>query len=193
MSEELVIPGIDQEEIGTLLSVRTYSQYRVEQILSGTCPFCKLDRNKNEVLRVSGEWRLWKNPYPHAHTKEHFIIAPIQHLTNLCQMYSNDWDDVAALIDYVVNPETCGGMAYEGGAVVIRYGDPRLNAGSIRHLHVNIIVPDGTGRVQATLAKTPEDIERKKKILTVFEKVRTGTPMSTLTDEELSLVTGRMW
>lgn len=74
----------------------------------------------------------------------------------------------------------------------MRFGDPRLNAGSVRHLHVNIQVPDGTGRVQVTLAKEPEEIEEKREILSIFEKMRQGATLQELGHEERALVIGRL-
>ena len=68
----------------------------------------------------------------------------------------------------------------------------RLNAGSVAHQHGNVIVPDGTGEVRLPLAKDKEDIEEKMKIVWVWEKMRTGTPLEHLTDEEQKLVANRL-
>lgn len=185
MTKELVVPGIGQEDIGTLLNVRTYSQYveMVKRILSDKCPFCKLDTNLNKVLHQRSNWKMWRNPFPANHTVEHLILAPDRHVTNLDEMTPEDWQAFRNLL-YCFYDFT----NYKGGAIVMRFGHPNLNAGSVRHLHANIIVPSRTGEVRITLAKEPKEIEKKKKILAVFERVRTGTKIEYLTPEELILV-----
>src|SRR5581483_392012 len=175
MSKELVIPGLDNEDLGTLLNTRDYSQYveMVGWILSRICKFCTLDKTINKVVNECDEWRTWINPFPSAHTSEHLIIAPTRHITHIKQMSVIDWNSWAMLMSLAVEK-------LPGGCVATRFGDPKRNAGSVRHLHTNIIVPDGTGRVQVTLAKNPAEIEEKKKLIGVWEKLRTGTPMEKL-------------
>lgn len=150
MNQELVIPGIDQEDIGTLLNVRSYSQYveMVNRILSGKCPFCELDTNLNKVLHQRSGWKMWRNPFPAKNTTEHLILAPDRHITNLGEMTPEDWRAFYGMV-YHFNDLT----THKGGAIVMRFGDPAMNAGSIRHLHANIIVPDGTGEVRVTLGQ----------------------------------------
>lgn len=45
-----------------------------------------------------------------------------------------------------------------GGMIFLRFGDMLLNGGTIRHLHWNLWVPDGTGKVFAPIFKSDEEI-----------------------------------
>lgn len=203
----LHIPGLEDEDVSTLLNARTFKQYRqyVQDRLNGICPFCDpLDAELNKVIRQTndcfedGDWRIWRNPFPQKHTSTHLIIAPVRHVVRANQMTFNDWQNMTSLIDYAISAI---GMGLPGGGVLMRFGDPALNAGSIRHLHVNIIVPDGTGEVRLPLAKDPKDVEAKRKVIAVFEKIRVNMhnwnePLSNvlaiLSEEELELVKDRL-
>lgn len=187
MQENLVVPGLDQEDIGTLLNVRSLAQYSemVARILSGHCPFCELDEKINKVFMEVAGWKVWDNPFPLKHTSEHLVLAPRKHVTHFAYLDNDDWRSIQAIVSGTT-------LRLSGGALVFRFGDPRKNAGSVRHLHANIIVPDGTGRVQATLAKNPEEISEKRAILVIFEKLRTGTQLGQLSEEELALVRERI-
>ncbi len=74
----------------------------------------------------------------------------------------------------------------------MRFGDPNRNASSIRHLHGNIQIPNGAGRVQAVFAKNPEDIAKKHLVLQVFEKMFLGTPFEKLSEDEKKLVADKL-
>jgi len=73
----------------------------------------------------------------------------------------------------------------------MRIGDPTYNAGSVRHIHANILVPDGTGRVRVTLAKEKEATASKMQILRVFELMRQGKEFGDLDPEDAALVQDR--
>lgn len=184
---------IEKEDITSLLNVRTYNQYceAVEYITQNKCLFCQLDLKLNKIIKEVPEgWRLWQTPHPIKHTAHHLVITPTKHITDVAAMTQEDWRGLTSLIEYATGPDSK--LNLPGGAVVMRFGPPKFNAGSIRHLHVNILVPDGTGEVRVPFAKTPEDIEHKKKILAVFEKMRTGTPFEELDPEEQDLVRDRL-
>ena len=193
----LVIQGLnlDDEDLGSLLNTRSYAQY-VEMVswFTDGCKFCNLDRVKNKIVWTSGNWRMWVNPYPLKHTHHHLVLAPESHLTHTKDMSVRDWGNFSKLVAYATG-------ALYGGALVMRFGDPHLNAGSVRHLHANIIVPNNAGEVRIPLAKNPEDIENKKKIVRVFERIRrcgivTGLPLTEvvllLNQEDQALVKDRL-
>ncbi len=130
---------------------------------------------------------MWRNPFPAKNTVEHLVLAPDRHITNLGEMTLEDWQAFRNMVYHFHDLTT-----HRGGAIVMRFGDPTLNAGSVRHIHANIIVPAGTGEVRVTLAKEREEIEHKKKVLCIFEKLRLGTPPKDLTMDEYTLVAGRL-
>ncbi len=201
---EVVIPGLSEEDVVSVANgARTYSQFldMVDKAQKGVCPFCPahFDPVKNKVLKRAGGWRMWHNPYPAKHTKVHYVIAPDKHVLHPQHLTAEDWDDQSVLIDFVTNGEL--GLGVLGGCIATRFGDPRLNAGSIRHLHTNIIVPDGTGDVQVTLCKSPEKQQQVRIRLIAFEVLRlagiSGHEASReapklLSGYELSLVSDRL-
>jgi hypothetical protein len=188
---DLIVPGLDQEDVGSLLNTRTFPQYceMVRKILAGECMFCELDPELNKVELENEYWRAWRNPYKQKHTAHHWIIAHRLHLTHLRDLES-PLSSGALLFDILVkiaSPEYIF-----GGGVLMRFGDPRYNSGSIRHLHVNFFVPDGTGELRLPLCKKPEDVATKMDIIRVFEKMRTGTPFGSLDSTERDLVRDRL-
>lgn len=187
--DELVIPGMGKEDIGTLINTRTYPQYceMVRRILAVECPFCELDLELNKIILENDHWRAWENPFPQKYTAHHLIIAHQVHLTHLSDVTSADGRDLFDILSRLAEPADI-----RGGGVLIRFGDPLLNAGSIRHLHANLFVPDGTGELRLPLCKTPEEIAEKMKVIRVFEKMRTGTPFEKLEPAEQDLVRDRL-
>lgn len=189
MEDTLVIPGLGRNDIGTLINTRTYPQYceMVWQILWGNCPFCKLDLKLNNVIVENDHWRAWENPFLQKYTAHHFIIAHQVHLTHLSDVTSADGRDLFDILSKLAEPADI-----RGGGVLMRFGDPLLNAGSIRHLHANLFVPDGTGELRLPLCKTPEEVAAKMKVICVFEKMRLGATFEALDPKEQDLVRDRL-
>ena len=187
---ELVIPGINHLDTGSLLYVTTYKYYclLVKNLLEGTCPFCKIDQLVNKVLYENESWRAWINPVPgKKHQAIHLVIPHRHHITDIVQLNPNDGANLVKVFQWAR-------LEFEiaGGGVMMRFGDPRLNAGTIRHLHVNIQVPDGTGKLDITLAKDKEKVEWHHKLVRVFEKMRLGTPFEHLKPDEKQMVQDRL-
>ncbi len=74
----------------------------------------------------------------------------------------------------------------------MRFGSPEYNAGSVLHQHANIIVPNGNGPVQVTLAKDTDKIHDITERMAAFELLRTGASVESLTIEQQALVKGRL-
>ncbi len=188
------IAGLNRDQVLTLMNSRSYKQYcdGIEAYLKGKCIFCDPLGPKNKVLFETdgGEhaWRVWENPFPLKRTSRHLIMAPVQHLTDPNLITRWDWIKQGEIWLYARDV-----LGIKGGACVGRFGSPEFNAGSILHLHTNIIVPDGTGDVQITVGKSPEKMELIARRVVVFEKLRTGTSrLEDLSPEELELVDGRI-
>jgi hypothetical protein len=187
------IPGLSDEDVVSAINgSRTYSQYcdMIDKAQRGICPFCAehFDRVKNQIIHGAGAgdriWHMWKNPYPLAHTSEHIVIAPIHHITHVQEMDTDDWSAFAILVNIATK--------MLGGCIAMRFGDPHYNAGSIRHLHTNVIQPNGEGNVKVTLAKDTEQVIEALARIQVFEKLRNGGSLISLSLTERDLVKGRM-
>lgn len=187
------IHGLNQDQILSLVNSRSYSQYceAINAFLAGKCIFCDPLGPKNQILHTTdgGElaWRVWRNPFPLKHTSHHLVMAPVRHITDPKDVTLDDWRRQGEIWLYARDQ-----LGIVAGASVGRFGSPEFNAGSILHLHYNIIVPDGTGDVQITIGKSPRKIAEISARMKVFEKLRTGTRIKDLHYGELVLVEGRL-
>lgn len=192
MSAKFRIEGLSDEDVTSLLNVRNFKYYcdTVGQLQKGECSFCVIDSSKNKIFYENSLWQAFPcaPDFQAENIEKHILITPKRHMTHISEMTPMDWVCLGIAIDYVVKTYNL-----TGGALVMRFGDPELNAGSVRHLHMNIIVPDRMGSYKVTLSKNPEDIEKKWKMIAVFEKLRTTQILLTdLTPEEQELVRGRI-
>jgi len=143
-----------------------------KRIANGECPFCDefFDATTNNVIDMAGDdsaqWRMWMNPFPHKGTDMHVIMTPVRHIEHISQMTSGDWDALGQLCRTLTSR-----IQLEGGALAMRFGDPKRHAGSIYHLHTNLIVPDMTKELHVMLVKGKEAHEKVEKRLNMFEKL----------------------
>ena len=155
-----------------LQGCRQFRQYVVTRVAAekgeAGCVFCNPDPSK--VIKEGEFCRLlWCNP-PHNHTKHHLLIVSIRHLVEPGDISEEEWTAVLGWWIWAIQE-----FKIPGGGLGIRFGHPRFNAGSIEHLHWNIWDPDGTGRVQMTLAKEPEEVAasvaRAERFATVYDRL----------------------
>ncbi len=185
----LVISGItDRNKLACLSRARRYAQYcrGVEEMLAGRCPFCQIDRDYNQIIFEDPNCMAWPCRPPEDHTAKHFLIVPRRHVTGIQQLRQ---DEMSSAITAYLTILTKYGIKSCG--VLIRDGDATLSAGSIEHLHVHMMVPDGSGRVAPPFFKGAESEAESLARAIVFEKLRTGTQESDLSPEERALVAGR--
>lgn len=186
----LVVSGIESQSTLTLISrSRNYKQYciMVENALTGVCPFCLLEPAVNKVIEKNAWWQAWHSPAPEKNTRLHFIIAPIEHLTDTFQLSSKGKLSLFDIMDDLRLQ-----FGYTSRGILIRDGDATLSAGTIEHLHVHVMVPDGTGRVESPFYKGEADEANGVLRAIVYEKVRQGATHNDLTLEEQELMRGRL-
>lgn len=183
------IPGLNRDQVLTLMNCRSHNQYlsMIGDYEAGRCPFCDPLDEKNVVLHQDLGWRVWKNPYPLKHTSLHLIMAPRQHVTDIQDISPSDFEAMGRIFKWARHE-----FEFKGGAFAMRFGSPEFNAGSVLHLHANIIVPDGTGAVQITLAKDTAKVEETIARMKVFEKLRGNASPVGLSNEEAALIEGRL-
>lgn len=182
------IEGLSEDQVLTLAYCRTYKQFvsMIEGYRAGKCPFCDpLDQEKNRLVRESGAWRMWLNPFPMKHTKPHLVLAPTRHVAPGGAITAADFTDMGELFLWAQKE-----YGFTGGGFAMRFGSPKQSAGTVLHLHANIIIPDLTGPVDVTLAKEPAKTAEQLARMTVFEKIRRGLPMTDLDDRERLLIDG---
>ncbi len=181
------IEGLNAHQVLTLTRARKYKQYlaMIEAYKKGDCVFCDPLGEKNVVLHAADGWRIWENPYPEPNTSLHLVLAPARHIDTDRLPGVEEFIAVGKLFAWAVERYS---NRLIGGGVLMRFGSPEFNAGTISHLHAHIMVPDLNGEVRLPLAKAPDRVALGYMRLRAFEKIRTGTPMTDLTDEERELV-----
>lgn len=123
-------------------NARTQEQRLVmdEILQKGECPFCRGNLpNRNEVIKKGNYWFLIPNLWPYDNTRIHLLAIHEQHAESLGDVPSEEWWDLFQLLRWAENE-----YKIRGGCIGIRFGDPSLNAGTIRHLHAHLIVPEIT-------------------------------------------------
>jgi diadenosine tetraphosphate (Ap4A) HIT family hydrolase len=115
------------------------------------CPFCtaELTRRGRKPLGEVNDWILLDNEFRNARTvSQMLLIVPKRHVTTLSDLSPGDWKDVGALLDM---------SGIENGGALMRFGDPHYHAGTIEHLHINVIEPVPGNELRLPLAKTEPD------------------------------------
>lgn len=195
---QLVIPGIeDPVLLACIARSRKYKQFckAVDDALAGRCPFCDLDTEHNKVIEMPehfGDLRVWHCNPPEKNTRLHFIISPRRHVMSVVDLTHNEWSAVQDIIAYLQEH-----FQFSYAGLLVRDGDATKSSGTVPHLHIHVMVPDGTGRVESPFCKTPEEEEAGVRRAIVFEKLRTSEAESleaatkTLSEEEYALVKDR--
>lgn len=170
------------DSLGNSRTLEQYLQMR-QLILAGKCAFCNPTGWKHKSLVEIDGWHAKPNDFPYRYSEHHLILLPRDHLRAV-DMQPQDFAIVGKLFQWARKE-----FQIPGGGLVMRFGNPDFNAGTIEHAHAHLQVPDGSGEVKATFAKDPAKLETCRHRIAVFEKMRTGQP---LTPEEVALVEGRV-
>jgi diadenosine tetraphosphate (Ap4A) HIT family hydrolase len=191
MKTGLVIPGITDGNTLACLSraTRKYSQYcgMVENALKGKCPFCTPDPKRNPTIIEADDWRVWSCNPPEANTRFHFLFVPTRHVTGISELTTDERLGLFDLMDQIKD-----GHGITSCGILIRDGDATLSAGTVQHLHIHMMVPDGTGRVESPFYKGAESEAESMSRAIVFEKIRQGASVESLNADEKKLIEGRM-
>lgn len=191
---ELVIPGItDKSALASIARARKYSQFvkAVENALKGFCPFCTIDPTYNTIVAENDYWVAWPCKPPEDNTAFHFLFVPKRHVTD-----SEELTDVETLALWSpkngIRTNVRRKFGYTSRGTLMRDGDATMSAGTIQHLHVHDMVPNGTGRVESPFYKGFLSEREGFCRAIVFEKLRTGTSKDDLLEVEKTLVDGRL-
>jgi hypothetical protein len=137
----------------------------------GKCIFCEIDFTKNKPLNRLGEfdpegkdWPLlwvWESPFPQEHQERHIMILPKRHIDN--ENFNDEITDAEWLQILDARKWACKFFGIKGGGAVDRFGERRLNAGTVDHWHYQLQIPDGTGNVKATFFKDRSPAEEARR------------------------------
>jgi diadenosine tetraphosphate (Ap4A) HIT family hydrolase len=106
----------------------------------GHCPFCEENLRRYHQQPILKEGRFWLatlNQWPYPHTKQHFLLIYRQHATCLAEL-----DPAAGEELFTFARELEKEYQIAGGGLAMRFGDTDFSAGTVNHLHVQLIAPD---------------------------------------------------
>ncbi len=165
----LVVPGLTPAQCAILARARTFLLYRQARadLLNGKCPFCVLDPKFNVVCAENEYWYAWPSKAPEKNTTTHLIIAPKRHVKSMNEL--DDATEGLALLMLLRLLNQIFGITASG--LLCRDGDARLSAGTVEHLHLHKMVPNGKGRVESPFFKGAEAEAESNARAIVFEKL----------------------
>ncbi len=192
MVPKLEIQGVtDSSTLACIARSRKLSQYTraVKNALAGICPFCQIDTTHNQIVAENAHWNAWPCKPAENHTAFHFLFVPKRHVKDSEEL--TDEEMLALWGQEGLRRRVRGLYGYVSRGTLMRDGNATLSAGTIQHLHIHDMVPDGTGRVESPFYKGLESEEESVRRAIAFEKLRLGASVHDLTQDELKLVEGR--
>lgn len=110
--------------------------------LAGECPFCLENirlgiYHKQPILKEGVYWLLTQNQYPYDNTKTHLLLILKTHAERLSELSPEALAETSWLLRWAERE-----YGAQGGAVCMRFGDTEFSAGTVRHIHMQFIVPD---------------------------------------------------
>lgn len=106
------------------------------------CPFCRENLCKyhqEPILKEGKFWIVTTNQWPYAHTKHHFLLIYKVHAVNLSDLSPAAGQELFELVAEIEES-----YKLQGGGFAMRFGDTNYSAGTVNHLHVQLIEPDLT-------------------------------------------------
>lgn len=118
------------------------------------CAFCI--QGKDEAAQIDAanyghlSWYLKHNDFrlPNG-VQAMMLIVPKRHLTDPRDLALSDWILIGQFFKRAL-------VDAPGGGLVMRFGDPVHHAGTVPHLHINVISPTGEEEFRTPLSKTRE-------------------------------------
>lgn len=122
-----------------LKNARVEKQYQVMEAAKkrGACPFCHDQFSESElkpVIKQGKYWHLRKNRWPYKNTRVHLLAIHNTHVEKLSEISP---EAAKELIDLAKWAEDKYKMS--GGGIGLRFGDIKINGGTVLHLHAHII------------------------------------------------------
>lgn len=165
------VPGVPEDQIWQLFNASNFEYYleKVAGLQAGICPFCQIDPDRNKVISIpNNSWLAWPNRMAAKQNQSlQLVILSKRHIERVEDLGPVEWINLGNFIT-----ELAQHFKLEGFSLLCRSGNPLFNAKSVPHLHFNLHVPDGTGKVAPTIGKSWHNLEEKLRVLTVFEKLR---------------------
>ncbi|MBX4211259.1 MAG: hypothetical protein KW806_00445 [Candidatus Yanofskybacteria bacterium] len=105
----------------------------------GVCPFCPehLKKfHKKPILKKTRYWLLTKNQWPYENTRIHLLAITRKHTETLSELPKGAGEELISLARWAEKK-----FKIKSGGFGMRFGDPSMNGGTVRHLHAQIMTP----------------------------------------------------
>lgn len=113
----------------------------MEGILArGHCPFCPGNlppEHKQPVEKDGAHWFITKNQWPHKNTKLNLLFILKRHTETLADLKPEEGAELFELLSWTEKK-----YSFPGGGIGMRFGDTNFSAATVRHIHVQLFVPD---------------------------------------------------
>lgn len=135
------MPKKNQKQFVNMENVRLDSQRRIMEKIRDekVCPFCPQNLIRfhlKPIIKTGRHWLLTPNQWPYDNTRAHLMLISKRHAEKLSDISSGAWQELGRLASWAE-------AEYKilGGGLGLRFGDPKHNSSSVRHLHAHIISP----------------------------------------------------
>lgn len=143
---------LTDEEIFCLQGCRSYAQYyhMRQNFERQHCSFCQLDRSINRVLWEDEHVLAWEIPknFQRSELEHQFMVVPVRHLRFPWELQKNELLSLSQA-QIFLNEK----YQFTGGMWFARFGDMRLNCGTVPHIHWNLWQPKGNAQVSIPVVK----------------------------------------
>lgn len=109
-------------------------------IAADHCPFCleNLQKyHKQPILKDGKYWLLTTNQWPYEHTKLHLLLIYKVHVEKLGEIDPEAGAELIKLAQWAEKE-----YSMPGGGLAIRFGNTNYSAGTVAHLHAQLLQPD---------------------------------------------------
>lgn len=149
---------LTDEELFCLEDCSTYPQYYLmrQRFESEVCGFCVIDTKINTILFENEHWVLFENAFKNDRgCSVMLLIVTRDHFRFPSEVTADAWAALQEMMEWATER-----YQLPGGMLFMRFGDMRLNAGTVPHLHFNLWVPDESKEVRIPVFKNPDARKR---------------------------------
>jgi diadenosine tetraphosphate (Ap4A) HIT family hydrolase len=130
-----------QKKLVDLDNARYDDQREIMQKIQeeGYCPFCIENylKNNDAILEKGKYWYFVKNKWPYENTKQHFMFITNEHVEAFAELSPEASAELMNMAAKAIEK-----YKIPGGALALRFGDTDYSAGSVQHMHAQLIHPD---------------------------------------------------
>jgi ATP adenylyltransferase len=115
-------------------------QVMADIIANDHCPFCAENLrkyHKQPVLKETEHWVLTPNQWPYDNTKIHLLGILKVHMEKLSELTPQMGAELFEIVAWAEKE-----FDMPGGGFAMRFGETEYSAATVKHLHIQLLVPD---------------------------------------------------